>query len=147
MVRAFSLTSEGLGYFLGYTLVRAPRVAIISPWLSDVDVRLPLTNRDGPRRLKLSEALEELVDTSVRLVVRSGEDHNSYIRNRLPDHVELTELDDLHAKAIVAPEFVYLGSANITRGGLETNRELCEIIENEYESVEQYVKNVLDYDL
>jgi len=45
------------------------------------------------------------------------------------------------------PEFVYLGSANITHGGLETNRELCEIIDNEYESVEGYVTNELDYTL
>jgi hypothetical protein len=147
MVRAFSLTSDALGYFLGYTLVRAQRIAILSPWLSDVEVRLPLTNQPGSRHLTLSEALERYDQTAVQLVVRAGEDHNEYITNRLPSHVELRQLDDLHAKAIVTPEFVYLGSANITHGGLETNRELCEIIDNEYESVEGYVTNELDYTL
>ena len=147
MVRAFSLTSDTLGYFLGYTLVHAPRVAIVSPWMSDVDIRLPATNRMDRRRLRLSEALEALDDTDVLIVVRSGEEHNEYLKDRLPARVEFVELPDLHAKAIVTAEFVYLGSANITRGGLEVNRELCEIIENEYGDVEEYLREELRLDV
>lgn len=146
MVRAFSLTSDSLGYFLGYTLVHAPRVAIVSPWLSDVTVRLPISNRTGDRHLRLSEALREFADTEVHLIVRAGEQHNDYIGSRLPEGVRYTEVSDLHAKAIVSPEFVYVGSANITQGGLTTNRELCEVIENAYGDVEEYLRNELEFE-
>jgi phosphatidylserine/phosphatidylglycerophosphate/cardiolipin synthase-like enzyme len=122
-------------------------VVVLSPWLSDVTVQLPITDRTDERRLRLSEGLRELPETEVRVIVRTGEEHNDYIRGRLPGHVEFTELEDLHAKAIVAPEFVYIGSANITRGGLEVNRELCEIIENEYGTVEAYLRAELDIDV
>jgi hypothetical protein len=147
MVRAFSLTSDSLGYFLGYALVHAPSVAVVSPWMSDVDLRLPLTDRTEERRLLLSEAVKLLNGTEVQIIVRSGEQHNRYLRNQLPDWTEFIELSDLHAKTIVTPEFVYLGSANITRGGLEINRELCEIIENEYDAVDAYLREELDLDI
>jgi phosphatidylserine/phosphatidylglycerophosphate/cardiolipin synthase-like enzyme len=62
----------------------------------------------------------------------------------LPHHVDFKTVDDLHAKAIVTPEFVYVGSANITMGGLQDNRELCEVIENEYRSVESFLGSELD---
>jgi phosphatidylserine/phosphatidylglycerophosphate/cardiolipin synthase-like enzyme len=146
MVRAFSLTSDSLGYFLGYTLVHAPRVTIVSPWLSDVDVRLPLSDRIDDRHLRLSEALRELTDTEVHLIVRAGEQHNEYIGSRLPGWVRFTEVSDLHAKAIVSPEFVYVGSANITHGGLTTNRELCEVIENAYGDVGEYLQHELEFE-
>lgn len=51
----------------------------------------------------------------------------------------MTTIDDLHAKAVVSPELVYVGSANITHSGLTVNRELCEIMENEYGSVSDYL--------
>jgi phosphatidylserine/phosphatidylglycerophosphate/cardiolipin synthase-like enzyme len=96
--------------------------------------------------MRLSEVLYEFSNTEVDLFVRSDEQHNGYIESRLPDWIRYTEIDDLHAKAIVAPEFVYLGSANITRGGLTTNRELCEIIQNEYDSVSQFLQHELGFD-
>ena len=144
MVKAYSLTSDSLGYFIGYTLIHASRVAIVSPWLSDVTVRLPLNDKCEDRHVRLSELLKDLPDTEVTFAVRSGEEHNSYIHERLPAEVQLTELPDLHAKAVVSPEYVYLGSANITQGGLEVNRELCEVIENEYGAVDAYLREELD---
>lgn len=144
MPRAFSSTSDGLGYLLGFALCRSSSVAILSPWLSDVRIPLPITDRECPRRGQLSEILDSFSDTDVRVFVKSDEEHNEYIRRRLPRHVNFETVDDLHAKAIVTPEFVYVGSANITMGGLQDNRELCEVIENEYGGVESFLSSELD---
>ena len=145
MVRAFSLPSSGLSYFIGYTLVHAEHIAICSPWLSDVDLRFPITEKLPSRRLSLSKAIREL-GTTVDFYVRTGEQHNDYIRSLVSrmDNATMTTVDDLHAKAVVGPELVYVGSANITHSGLTVNRELCEIMENEYDSVETYLNLELD---
>lgn len=144
MVRAFSLTSDSLSYFIGYTLLHARRTVIVSPWLSDVDVRFPVNEHLEDRQMGILDAIEALPDTDVTFVVREGEDHNNFVRDRLPSAVSMLEVDDLHAKVIVCDEFAYLGSANITRGGLSLNREVCEIIENEYGDAIQYVQEELD---
>lgn len=140
MVRAFSLPSSGLSYFIGYSLVHAQRVAICSPWLSDVELRFPLTDKLSNRRLSLSAAIREL-NTDVDFYVRTGEQHNDYMRSLVSrmGNTSMTTVDDLHAKAVVSPELVYVGSANITHSGLTVNRELCEIMENEYGSVSAYL--------
>lgn len=142
MVRAFSLPSSGLRYLLGYSLVHADHVAICSPWLSDVELRLPLGTDVQNRRMLLSEALRRF-ETELDIYVRQGESHNDFILSRLDQATRVTEVDDLHAKAIVTDGYVYVGSANITRGGLLTNRELCEIIENQYGDVTKYLKSEL----
>ncbi|WP_224333531.1 phospholipase D-like domain-containing protein [Haloprofundus halobius] len=142
MVRAFSLPSSGLRYLLGYSLVHADRVAICSPWLSDVELRLPLGTDLQNRRMLLSEALRRF-ETELNVYVRQGESHNEFILSRMGQSATVTEVDDLHAKAIVTDGYVYIGSANITRGGLLTNRELCEIVENQYEDVATYLKSEL----
>ncbi|SFR96955.1 PLD-like domain-containing protein [Halomicrobium zhouii] len=144
MVRAFSLTSDSLGYFIGYTLLHARRVVIVSPWLGNVDLRFPVNDHLESRHTSMLDAIDALPDTEVTLVIREGEQYNDFVRDRLPDEVTLIELDDLHAKVVVCDEFAYLGSANITRGGLTVNREVCEIIENEYDDAFDYVSAELD---
>ena len=143
MVRAFSLPSSGLRYLLGYSLVHADTVAICSPWLSDVELRLPLGAESTNRRMSLSEALSRF-DTDVEIYLRQGESHNEYVLSRLGQRTTVTEVPDLHAKAIVTDEYVYVGSANITRGGLLTNRELCEVVENQSSDVSTFLKTELD---
>ena len=147
MVRAFSLPSESLSYFIGFTLLHSDHVVIVSPWLSDVTLRLPVNDRFDEREVRLVDVLEELEETEVHLLVREGEEHNEYIERRLPDHVRFRRIEGLHAKAVVSDTFVYLGSANITRGGLSINRELCEVLENEYGSAREYVSRTLDIDV
>ncbi|WP_049969014.1 phospholipase D-like domain-containing protein [Haloferax prahovense] len=93
--------------------------------------------------MTLSEALEQF-ETTIDIYVREGESHNSYALSRLEDLATIFEVDDLHAKAVVTDGYVYIGSANITRGGLLTNRELCEVIENQYDSVDAYLRSELD---
>jgi phosphatidylserine/phosphatidylglycerophosphate/cardiolipin synthase-like enzyme len=144
MVQAFSLTSDSLGYFIGYTLLHARRVAIVTPWLSNVELRFPVNDQLETRHMRLLDALEQLSETDITLVVREGEKHNDYIRDRLPAGVSLIAIDDLHAKVVVCDEFAYLGSANITQGGLSLNREVCEIIENEYGDAVDYLENELN---
>ena len=144
MVRAFSLTSDSLSYFIGYTLLHAPQTVIVSPWLSNVDLRFPVNEYLDDRRMSLLNAISELPNTDVTFVVREGEKHNDFVRERLPDSVTMLEIENLHAKVVVCDEYAYLGSANITRGGLTLNREVCEIIENEYGDAVAYVEEELD---
>ena len=144
MVRAFSLPSESLSYFVGLTLLHSDHVIIVSPWLSDVSIRLPVNDQFDDREMRLVTILEELETTNVHLLVREGEQHNEYIEQRLPNDVHFRRIEDLHAKAVICDDFVYLGSANITQGGLSLNRELCEILENEYGSAQEYLSRSLD---
>jgi phosphatidylserine/phosphatidylglycerophosphate/cardiolipin synthase-like enzyme len=144
VVRAFSLPSESLSYFIGFALLHSDEVAIVSPWLSNVELRLPVNDRFDVRSVSLLQAVDTLEDTTVHLIVRAGESHNDYVRDRLPAGQRLHEVDDLHAKAVVTDTVVYLGSANITRGGLSVNRELCELLENEHGSVAGYLDHTLD---
>lgn len=147
MVRAFSLTSESLSYFLGFALIHSDPVIIVSPWLSDVNLKLPINDRFVNREVRLLEVLNTLSKKDMYLLVREDEEHNEYIKNRLPQHVQLHEIADLHAKAVVCDEFVYMGSANITHGGLILNRELCEVLENEYGSAKEYISQKLEFDV
>ncbi|WP_238479956.1 phospholipase D-like domain-containing protein [Natranaeroarchaeum sulfidigenes] len=144
MVQAFSLTSDSLSYFIGYTLLHAPRTIVVSPWLSDVELRFPVNEHIEDRRMNMLDAISELPDTDVTFIVREGEDHNDFVRERLPDGVTMLEIEDLHAKVVVCDEYAYIGSANITRGGLTLNREVCEVIENEYDNAVIYVEEELD---
>lgn len=97
--------------------------------------------------MKLLDAIPQLPDTEVTFVVRTGESHNQYIEDRLPPEVEMVAIDDLHAKVVVCDEYAYLGSANITHGGLTVNREVCEIIQNEYADAEAYLEAELELHL
>jgi hypothetical protein len=147
MVRAFSLTSDSLSYFIGYTLVHAQKTIIVSPWLSDVDLRFPMNEYLEDRQMNLLKAIDELPDIDVTFIVRTGERHNDYIRDRLPDGVSIHSVDNLHAKLVICDEYVYLGSANITHGGLTVNREVCEILENQYSDAVDYLGAELDISL
>ena len=143
MVRAFSLTSDSLDYFIGFTLLHAEHTIFVSPWISNVELRFPVNNQLDNRRTGLLDALEKL-DTNVTFVVQSGQEHNDFVTSRLPDHVTTVAVEDLHAKVVVCDEFAYVGSANITRGGLRVNREVCKVIENKYQDGITYVAEELN---
>jgi phosphatidylserine/phosphatidylglycerophosphate/cardiolipin synthase-like enzyme len=146
MTRTFSLPSEGLGYFIGYTLFHSDRVGIVSPWLSDIEVTFPVNTRFEDRQMYLSEAIERLErETDVIVLILGGQQSNEYIQSRLSAAVDVHRVEDLHAKAVVGEDAVYVGSANITHGGLMVNKELCQIVENEYDTVEQYIEAELDF--
>jgi len=94
--------------------------------------------------MKLSAAIRAL-NTQLDVYVRPDESSNDYALSRLTDieNVNVHQISDLHAKAVVTDKYVYVGSANITRGGLLTNLEICEVIENDYENVEMYLTKEL----
>jgi len=95
----------------------------------------------------LSEAIEELNgETEVIVLILEGQQSNDYIQSRLSEAVQVHKVEDLHAKAVIGEEAVYVGSANITHGGLMINRELCQIVENEYDSVDRYIEAELDFE-
>jgi phosphatidylserine/phosphatidylglycerophosphate/cardiolipin synthase-like enzyme len=122
-------------------------VAVVSPWVSDVRVSFPLNDRGVETRMYFSEAVNALADeTDVKLYLRSSQDHNQYIQSKLGDDVEIEMVSDLHAKAIVTDETVYVGSANVTLSGLSVNRELCHIVENSYGSIDDYLYEELELD-
>ncbi len=145
MGQAFSLPSSSLRYLLGHALVYSDHIAICSPWLSDVDVRLPLAPGVDDRRTKLAAAIREF-GTSVDMYVLPDESSNEYALNRLSEieNVNVAKVPDLHAKAVVTKDYVYVGSANITRSGLLTNLELCKVVRNEYADVGTYLTRELD---
>jgi len=145
MGQAFSLPSSGLRYLLGHALVYSDHMAICSPWLSDVDVRLPLAPGVDDRRTKLAAAISEF-DTTVDVYVLPDESSNEYALDRLSEikNVKVTKVPNLHAKAIVTSGYVYVGSANITRGGLLTNLELCKLVENQYRDVDGYLQEEMN---
>ncbi len=95
--------------------------------------------------MKLTAAIRAL-NTQIDVYVRPDESSNNYALSRLTDieNVNVHQISDLHAKAIVTEKYVYVGSANITRGGLLTNLELCEVLENDYGSVEAYLTEELE---
>ncbi len=145
MARVFSLPSSALRYLLGHALVYDDHIAICTPWLSDVDVRLPLAPGVDDRSTKLAAAIRNL-DTQVDVYVRPDESANEYALSRLAglENVTVTTVPDIHAKAVITDAYVYVGSANITRGGLLTNLELCKVVENEFADVQSYIEAELD---
>jgi phosphatidylserine/phosphatidylglycerophosphate/cardiolipin synthase-like enzyme len=147
MTRAFTLPSSELAYFIGYTLLHTDRVDLVSPWLSDDELRFPVNDQTSSRELLLSDAITELDDTTVTFLINGNEDHNDYIKPRVEHHADIIDVSDLHAKAVITDDWVYAGSANITRRGLLVNRELCKIVENGYGDAETYVHEELSISL
>lgn len=146
MARTFSLPSEALGFYLGYALLHNDKVAIVSPWVSNVQVTFPVNNRSfDDQRMYLIQAIDAFSEeTAIRLLLRKGQRHNNYIQSKLGESAEVELVDDLHAKAIVTRDSVYVGSANVTLGGLSLNRELCHIVENEYDGIDEYIRTELN---
>lgn len=147
MVRTFSIHSEEIAKFLGTALLNAKKVAIVSPWISDITVQFPDTNRLPAQNLRLSEAVRTL-DVDVEVFVDPKQNHHNRrkptsLLPRISGHALVHQVDSLHAKAIVTEQVLYQGSANITYNGLNVNIELCDIRENELGDVDRFLKRRL----
>jgi hypothetical protein len=147
MVRTFSIHSEEIAKFLGTALLNADQMVVISPWVSDITVRFPDSDRIPDQRLRFSEAVQTL-DVNVEMFVDPDQNHHNRrkptsLLPRISDHVPIHEIDGLHAKAIVTNQVLYQGSANMTYNGLNVNIELCDIRENEYGDVDQFLERRL----
>jgi hypothetical protein len=147
MVRTFSIHSEEIAKFLGTAFLNADQMAVVSPWVSDITVRFPNSDRVPDRKLRFSEAVQTLdVDVEV-FVDPNQDDHNrkkpSSLLPQISGHVSIHEIDNLHAKAIVTEQVLYQGSANVTYNGLNVNIELCDIRENEHGDVDRFLERRL----
>ena len=138
MERAFSFPSSGIGYFIGHQIVNNQQIAILSPWISDIKIRYP-HNDEGYDDELLSKAIRE--GREVRILA-ADEEHNEYLFSRIPDD-SYEIIEDLHAKAVISEDLVLIGSANVTRGGLYENIEICKIMENLYDSIEIFIEEEL----
>jgi len=94
--------------------------------------------------MKLTAAIRAL-DTQLDVYARPDEPSNDYALSRLTniESVNVHKINHLHAKAVITEKYVYVGSANITRGGLLTNLELCEVLENDYGNADTYLRQEL----
>lgn len=146
MPRSFSLRSDAIPYFLGLSLLRADRIILISPWISDIEVEFPITDRVDAESMKLADALHEFPETEYTLLT-SEDPYNEYLIDRIDDIATVQQIENLHAKAIVTDDLVYVGSANITQSGVSTNVELAHVIENEYDDAPTFVDAELPVDL
>lgn len=144
MAQTFSIHSEEIAKFLGTALINADRMAVVSPWVSDITVRFPDSDRLPEQRLRFSEAVRTL-DIDLEVFVDPNQNHHNRrkptsLLPRISDHVKIHEVDGLHAKAIVTDRLLYQGSANMTYNGLNVNIELCDIRENEHGDIDQFLK-------
>ena len=150
MVRTFSIHSEEIAKFLGTTLLNADRVAVVSPWVSDITVRFPETNKIPDQRLLFSEAVQAL-NVDIEVFVDPKQDHHNRhkptsLLPRIRGQVQIHEIEGLHAKAIVTDRVLYQGSANMTYNGLNVNIELCDIRENEHGDIDRFLESRLGID-
>lgn len=147
MVQTFSIPSEEIAQFLGTAFLNADRIAIVSPWVSDITVRFPDSDRISTQELLFSQAVQTL-DVDVEMFVDPEQDyHNRHkptsLLPRISGHASIHDIDGLHAKAIVTNQVLYQGSANMTYRGLNINVELCDIRENEYDDIDMFLKRRL----
>lgn len=148
MAQTFSIHSEEIATFLGTAFLNADRMTILSPWISDITVEFPISDRLQTRELMLSDAIQEFdVDVTV-IVSPDAANHNWERRHallpKIEDHVEIRTIENLHAKGIITDSILYFGSANITYNGLNKNIELCEIMENAHMDVPRFLAKRLD---
>lgn len=146
MVRSFSLASNSIPYFLGMSLLRTETVIIVSPWISDIEVKFPVSRSVPKEEMDLAEALHWFEEGNY-YIVTSSDPHNEYLIDRVKDTASVTVVDDLHAKAIITDDLIYVGSANITRRGMSENLELCHVMENQYNDSELYLNMELGIEL
>jgi len=92
--------------------------------------------------MKLADALHEFPETEYTILT-SEDSHNEYLIDRVNDIATVERIEDLHAKAIVTDDLVYIGSANITQSGVGKNIELAQVVENEYVDAAAFVDEEL----
>jgi len=123
-------------------LLRADRIVILSPWISDIEVEYPISSDIDVQKQKLTAAFRQFPEKKCTVVINE-DSYNEYFVENAEDNVEIVRIDNLHAKAIVTDDLAYVGSANITRNGVGENVELARILENDYGDTEAFVEEEL----
>lgn len=136
-MRSTSLHSKALNYFLGTVILTEDKIAIISPWISDIEVKFPINNKIDSDKLNLIDSMKEFEKEFI--IFTNRDEHNNYVESRLPEDVRVHKDEKVHMKMIVTETVVYLGSANITKTGTSNSKEICQIQMNPYHNVEEYL--------
>ncbi|WP_254863106.1 phospholipase D-like domain-containing protein [Halovivax gelatinilyticus] len=151
MVQTFSIRSDQIARYLGSAFLNATRIVIVSPWVSDIKVKVPETDQIDDRELLLSQAVNQF-DVNVTFVVDPANNAHNRLRAqallpKVSSHATIETVDNLHAKAIVTDQILYQGSANVTYHGLNVNVELCDLRENEYEDANDFLRERIGLEL
>ncbi|MFA9427057.1 phospholipase D-like domain-containing protein [Natronorubrum sp. A-ect3] len=124
------------------SFLRAERVVLISPWISDIDIEFPNSDRVSSDTMGLIQTINMFSDVDCT-VFTNTDSYNEYFIDRLSDETETRMIEDLHAKLVVTDDLVYMGSANITWSGVSHNIESARVVENTYEDSEAFVEGEL----
>lgn len=130
---------------------KSTNVAIISPWVQDVVLHMPIitssNRRDGSRRMYFSQFLNYLIENKglkIYLIMRDNDSRVKYAtrvaRRKNPDHLNLIAVQYLHAKAVVTDSHALLTSANLIPTSLYRNVESCSLQINRYQNTEKYIE-------
>ena len=142
MANSFYFNSSGLNYAIGHFLVFEDNIVIVSPWLSDIEINLPMTDGSGSSNTRLSDIINQNKHKIVSVIV-SNDRHNDYIISKLDKSIKIVRIGNLHAKVIVSDRTVYMGSANITLSGTTKNAEICQLSKNDLGSSRKFVEERL----
>lgn len=137
---------------------RKSEVFIVSPWIQDVTLKIPIiyagensfTTGEMPLSSLLSLTAIHL-DLHFILIVRDKDRHllNTirHIQSESPQSIEIYQEPFLHAKLVVTNTVVLQMSANIIPTSLYRNIETCAISKNTYNMARRYVVSELKVSL
>lgn len=129
---------------------KSTNVAIISPWIQDVELQTPIilgTDWRNNRRMYLSQFLNYLIEKrklTIFLILRDNDKRAQYAtrlaRNANQDSLRIHTVQYLHAKAIVTDSNTLLTSANLIPTSLYRNVENCSLQINQYKNTAKYLE-------
>ena len=138
-----------MAWVLPQIVLAAPphsQIALVSPWIRDVplDLPLPLRNRSSHLSTLLRHA-QEHSGLRVLLVCREKDQYVQGILRRLAasPQVDLILRPTLHAKAIITPQFILSGSGNLLWTSLYRNEETLRLDHNEWPDIRQAMRQSL----
>lgn len=126
-------------------------VILVSPWIDDVSLIIPLLKQgDGhytPPDLRLSNFLLQLArDFKIHITIIVREQDRrcdgviSPLLKTFPKQLTIKTVPYLHAKAVVTESFVLETSANLIPTSLYRNVETCSVLDNPYGNPREWVK-------
>lgn len=138
-------------------LISAPKgtdIAIVSPWIREVELSTPIIGTRGrwdkQEPMALSEFLSYLIrkrELRLNIVTREEDRDIQYVTRSISlnqtDRLRIIESPYLHAKAIITRSLVLSMSANLIPTSLYRNVENCSLLPNKHIGAIRY----LEYEL
>jgi hypothetical protein len=149
MESGFLFPSENLNYLIGFFLLYERNIIIVSPWITDFDIVFPI-NSANLTEMPLSVAINTFSNTrNISLILSTEEEKftQRFLSKITNEKTKIRKVENLHAKLILTDNFVYLGSANITKAGTSINVEICKLERNPFKSAIKYLKENLKLEI